>query len=387
MTRAVLLRANVMFAVSLLAFCVQGRAQSLVYAVSVSDTRASLQARFSNGAIGAPINERLAMLRHYRKTEIYSVSMIDGKRSLLFSDEGMNFEITPVGSVSGANKAYITGVEREWRTAPVPGAYAEPVAIYEIRLDGSRQYRRLFETQPNQSPAILNSQGSKAAFTNFVNGKDVVSIYDVPAWKLLDSWDLTKITQAHCPYCSLMSFGWLADGHRLFFDVDIVDDEGEGADETVNPVPGIYLASEQGSDLGALSPDIGALHLSGYIHPGFVNHHLLGQLPDGSFVFQDHAAKEGHPMADLESFLVISSPGSRILPRRHGFGSSHLSPSGKYLAYIEERQMPNYRPEWHLWSQDLETGQEKDWFVAPSPNPPTSMEPNVTLTVLGWISN
>jgi hypothetical protein len=91
-------------------------------------------------------------------------------------------------------------------------------------------------------------------------------------------------------------------------------------------------------------------------------------------------------MADLESFLVISSPGSRIFPRRHGFGSSYLSPSGKYLAYIEERQTPNYRTEWHLWGQDLETGQEKELFVAPSPNPPTSTEPNVTLTVLGWIN-
>jgi hypothetical protein len=34
---------------------------------------------------------------------------------------------------------------------------------------------------------------------------------------------------------------------------------------------------------------------------------------------------------------------------------------------------------------DLESGVEKDYFVAPPPNPPTSVELNATLTPLGWM--
>jgi hypothetical protein len=384
MALVVRLLRNLLLIGSLLAFCPLGRAQHLVYALSFSETRGSLQARFPSGALRAPINDRLAMLRHYRKTEIYSVSMIDGKRSLLFSDEGMNFEITPVGSVSGEGKAYLTGVEREWRTTPLPGAYADPSTVYEISLNGSRQFHRLFETQPNQSPAVLNAQSSKAAFESFVDGKYVVSIYDVLTWRLIRSWELTKILQAHCASCTLLSFGWMADGQRLFFNLAEGDDDGENSDSP--SVPGTYIASEEGKDLGKLSPDHGRFRVPGYVHPNF--DYLLGQLPDGSFAFQAHAMREGRP-SEIQPFTVISNNDSSVqmqFPDTSRAGNCRVAPSGKYLAYIEERTTRDYRPEFHLWSEDLETGKQKEQFVTPRPNPPTSTEPNVMITLLGWIA-
>jgi len=66
------------------------------------------------------------MLRRYQKTEIYSLSMIDGQRTLWFSDEGKNFEILPslgLGQRLTKTKAYVRGIEREWRTQP-PGAFS-----------------------------------------------------------------------------------------------------------------------------------------------------------------------------------------------------------------------------------------------------------------------
>jgi hypothetical protein len=68
-------------------FVVRLSAEDLLYAVSLAETPRSLHARFPRGVLGAPINDRLAMLRQLRKTEIYSISITDGKRSLLFSDE------------------------------------------------------------------------------------------------------------------------------------------------------------------------------------------------------------------------------------------------------------------------------------------------------------
>ena len=49
------------------------------------------------------------MLRHTRKTEIHSISVVDGKRTLLFSDEGAHLEIRSTGALSSDAKAYILG--------------------------------------------------------------------------------------------------------------------------------------------------------------------------------------------------------------------------------------------------------------------------------------
>jgi hypothetical protein len=389
MTKVMKSRTNLLIASSLMLFYAQPRAQTLIYSLSYSETPTSFRARFPNGAIGAPINEKLAMLRNYRKTEIYSVSMIDGKRSLLFSDEGMNFEIRPTDPAVGAGKAYVPGVEREWRTTPNPGVYSDPPAIYEISLDGSKRFRRLFETRPNQNAILLNRQAKKAVFEALLNEKYVVFVYDVPAWKLLRSWELTKLSQAHCPDCLPMSYGWLTTGDRLFFNLDL-GAESDGDESKNHNLPGTCIVSEEGADLGGISPETGRLQLPGYVHPNYVNRFLIGQLPDGSYLFQDYAAKKGAPLAELQRFLVVSNAETKLqkqLPQKFRARSYYLSPSGKYLAYIEERQIPNYRTELHLWGRDLQSGEEKELFAAPPPNPPASPEPNVVLTVLGWANN
>ena len=92
-----------------------------------------------------------------------------------------------------------------------------------------------------------------------------------------------------------------------------------------------------------------------------------------------------------ESFLVITGPDfkskKQIPLHKVNVGSFYLSPSGKYLAYVEERQIPITRTERHLWSMDLESGAEKEMLVIPPPNPLTFQEPNVSFTILGWLDN
>ena len=385
MTIAKKLSSNLLVVSFVLCLCSTARAQTLIYSVSYAETRTSFHARYPSGAFRASINEKLAMLRSFRKTEIYGVSMIDGTRSLLFSDEGMNLDIRPTGPVYGTDKAFVTGVEREWRTAPSPGAFANPPALYEISLDGSKQFRKLFETKPNQSPTLLNPRATKAAIEAFVDGKYLFSIYELPAWKLLHRWELTNLTQAHCPDCLPLSYGWLASGDRLFLnlvlgDEDLIDPKNHNA-------PGTYFVSEDGGDLGSISSETGRLQLPGYIPSSVAQRFLIAQLPNGSYLFQEYAAKKGSP-GNPETFLVISSTDSNSqtqFPQKRLAGTYHVSPSGKYLAYVEERRLaPNFQPEPHLWGQDLQSGEEKELFVAPPPNPPTSPEPNVVLTVLGW---
>jgi hypothetical protein len=376
--------------VSCLLFCSQARSQSLVYSLTYVETRASFQAHFANVS---PFpgrrsdDENLSMLRGTRKTEIYSISAAGGKPALLFSDEGPHLQIMGTGAVASDGKAYIAGLWRERRTIPTPTVTSEE-AIYEISLDGSNHLRKIADAQPNQPPAILNSQCTRAAFEAFKEGKFVVSVYAVPEWKLLHTWDLAKLMQTHCPDCNPLSYGWLADGKRLYIELGLAGDGEE--DPSPASKPGTYLLSEDGADLGGISPQTGALQLDGYIHPNFIERHFLAQLSDGSDIFQDYAVKKGGPFSELHPYLIVanSDPKARKqFPLKFALGRVVPSPSGKYLAYIEDRHTTDYRTELHLWVKDLESGGEKELFAAPPPNPPASPEPNLILNILGWINN
>ena len=382
------LKTVALIALTYLTLGICASAQKLVYSLSYADTQAGRYARYPNGVLGATQHAKLAMLRGLVKSDIYSVSLVDGQRSLLFSDEGMDLEISPTGGTVGASKAYANAVEREWRTGPTPGAYADPAAIYELNLDGSNLFRRFIQKQENQSAIFLNRQETKAAIQTFADGKYVMSIYEFPSWNLLHRWDLTRQTAIHCPACMPLSFGWLGDGKRLFFNLDIVDDDGE--DQSPRDVPGVYLASEEGNDLGSIPPLEGLLSLPGFSRPNYLIRNLVAQLPDGSYMFQDYALRQGTPRANPEAFLVVYNPESKQqkqFPFRPRIRPSAwpLSPSGKYLAFIEDRLTQNYRTESHVWVLDLESGEEKEVVKTPAPNPPTSLEPNVTVTVLGWL--
>ena len=378
-----------LLAVACFSICSQAPAQTVVYSLTYAETRASFQAHFANVS---PFpgrrtdDENLSMLRGTRKTEIYSLSVATGKSTLLFSDDGPHLQIQAVGALAYDRKAYFLGFWREHRTTPYPTVTSDE-AIYELSLDGSNHFHKITDAQPNQPPAILNPQSTRAAFQSFKD-KSIVSIYSVPEWKLLHTWDLNKLMQAHCPACTPVSYGWLADGKRLYFEFTVVGD----AEEESTPAnhPGTYLASEDGADLGEIPPQTGALQLDGYIHPKFIERHFLGQLPDGSNLFQDYAVKKGGPASELHPYLVVANSDPKILkqfPLKFVIGRAVPSPSGKYLAFIEDRHTPDYRTELHLWVKDLLTSEEKEVFAAPPPNPPNSPEPNVNLSLLGWLSD
>lgn len=371
---------------SCLAMCTQPRAQTLVYALSYSETQASSRARFANVSPAPALRseaENIAMLRNTRKNEIYSISMADGKHSLLFSDEGMHLEIRAWGSVSGAAKVYTTGVWRERRGAPTPGFYSDD-GIYELSLDGSNHFRKIADDQKQGRP-VLNAQGTKAAFVGWTNDKFAASIYAVPEWKLLASWDFGKLLQTHCPDCSPTSYGWMADGNRLYVSMVVA---GEEDDTAKVDHPGTYLLSGDGADLGAIPANIGVFQLDGYIHPKFIDRQFQGQSPDGRYLFLDYGAKQGKSPGQTEPFLVIAGADGKlqkILPLKFPVGG-YISPSGKFLAYLESRITPNYRSELHLWVKNLETGEEKELFSTPPPGPPSSPEPNATISILGWMN-
>jgi hypothetical protein len=259
--------------------------------------------------------------------------------------------------------------------------------VYEISLDGSNHFRKISDAQPNQPPAILNMQGTRAAFQTY-SDKYVVSIYSIPEWKPLHTWDLNALLKAHCPACTPVTYGWLADGKRLYFEITEVGDDEEATAATNKP--GTYLVNEEGADLGGVSPQTNAAPYEGYTHANFVEPHFLGQLPGGANLFQDYAIKKGGPAANPVPFLVIANSDPKAqkqFPMKFAVSGAVSSPSGQYLAFIENRHTPDYRTELHLWVKNVATGEDKEVFAAPPPPLPNSPEPNVTLSLLGWLSD
>jgi len=319
------------------------------------------------------------MVRNTRKNEIYSISIADGKRSLLFSDDGTHLEISAGDTVSRGAKAYTVGVWRERRMTPSPGLYSDD-GIYELSLDSSNHFRKIGTALSRAAP-VLNPQATQAA----VQSADAQSIliYSVPDWKVLSTLNVAKLVQTHCPVCVTTSFGWLADGSRLFVELDVGDEDDSG---TANH-PGAYIFSAKGVDQGAIPPEVGAFHYPGYVHAQVIDRHLLGQSPDGQYLFLDYGVKQRNSDGQTAPFLVIAGSDQKSVkqfPLRFPIGTIYLSPSGKYGAYLESRQTPDYHGEPHLWVRDLNSGDEEDLLSVPPPNPPQSPTPNILLSILGW---
>jgi len=325
-------------------------------------------------------DQNIAMMRSTRKNEIYSISIADGKRSLLFSDDGTHLEINAGGTVSRGAKAYAVGVWLERRMTPSPGFYSDD-GIYELSLDSSNHFRKIGTALSRAAP-VLNPQATQAA----VQSADAQSIliYSVQDWKVLSTLNVAKLVQTHCPTCVTTSFGWLADGSRLFVELALGDEDEDDAGTAHHP--GAYIFSANGVDQGAIPPGLGAFQYPGYVHAS-ADRDLLGQLPDGRYLFLDYGVKQPNSAAKNDPFLVIagSDPKSvKQFPLRFPIGTIYLSPSGKYCAYLESRQTPDFRSEPHLWVRDLNSGVEKELFSVPPPNPPQSPTPNILLSILGW---
>ncbi|HKW89423.1 MAG TPA: hypothetical protein VJN21_11780 [Candidatus Acidoferrales bacterium] len=389
---------RILIAVCCAALCAPwAAAQSLVYMVTTGTTTASFRAKFPNGIFGTTPEQRLAMLRRTDKNQIWSVSMADGKRTLLFSDEGMsNFEIVSATDTSSAllasGKALVRGVERSWRGQPNPGAIETPRGIYEVSLDGTKRFRRLIDAKPNMGPLMLTSDGAKAAVDSLdpASNKYTLDVYSLPQWKLLRTVDLSKAFEAHCPDCLVQSGGWLADGKSLYFDVQPRDEEGE--DASPNQVPGNYIISDEGLDAGRIPREAGRVKMAGYERLNSFGASVVAQLANGNYVFCDYALKTNprpKPPAEYERFLVITDSQFHVLKQfpigRLRTSGYVLAANGKSIAYVEDRMTPDYRTECRVWTMDLVTGAAKEVFSTPPPNPPPSPEPSKSVFILGWM--
>lgn len=372
-------------------------AQELVYTATYPKA-APARGIFATRPPTSP-QERMMMARRARKNEIWAMSLKDGKRTLFFSDEGTNFELIPTVDMghspfASGNVAYVRGVERSWRNVPqqaLPMLYETPPGIYEVSLDGSNRFRRLFDATQNMSPAMVNAAGTRAAFYGWEDkGGYFLYVYELMSGKLLTRANIVKVLQAHCASCLPQEAGWLADGKTLFFVLQEGDEDDDSTSEAPPGGPGTCLLSEQGANLGAVPTHAGEMNLSDYERETSIAPYLIAQAEDGSYVFLDYGLKKGLlPKAPihLDGLLILTGPDFKVRKQiplgRWGGSEFQLSRDGTWLAYAENRELPTYRAEQHFWVRNLRTDEEKELLIIPPANPP---EPKASVILLGWIA-
>jgi len=314
--------------------------------------------------------------------------MPDAKTSRVFSDEGPYFEIIPPGMFGGPgamvvaeNKAYASGIERGGST--IPGIYAGRPAVYELALDASNKYRKLFEIQQEAHYAaarlFISPSGTKIGYVSVLKQHNIVFIHDVATGALLESWDVTNFFR-QCFDCSIASVGWLADGNRLFFSLDFGEESGPQSKV------GTSIVSEDGGVLGRLPLEQGRFQMQDYRTTGTAPV-LLGQSPEGNYIFADFAQKKTG-LWSPQMFLVITTPERKVLgqiPLHTSLGMQphELTRSGKFVAFSDPRSK-NYETEEHVWGMNLETREEKELITLRARTIPSS-EPKVSMTILGWL--
>ena len=67
----------------------------------------------------------------------------------------------------------------------------------------------------------------------------------------------------------------------------------EAMNQVDHDVPGTYITAEDGTDLGGIPMHAGQLQLPGYNRESDVTPLLIGQLPDGDYLFRDYGLKKG----------------------------------------------------------------------------------------------
>jgi hypothetical protein len=365
---------------------------TLFYALSYKQTAASIRTHFDQYNIQtATLAQKMIMVRGHSKTEIYAASLSDAERRLVFSDEGPNFEITPVDGeqamVFARDKAYARGLEREWRTGPSPGIFSKPPGIYELSLNGSNRWRKIVELGAEDSPGRLfaTAAGSKLAYLTGEYGKETVSIFELPAGTLLHTWNARKWSHIHCPEVNFGRAGWLPDEKALYITLQSADVEDDSPGSACNQT---YFATEDGEDLGKAPVESDLVQAGGRPSES-IGYYFLARSNDGYDLFAKYGVPRGAKTQSAPKGPVVMAISPNLKPREQAqlrtqpFANQFwVSPSGRYVAFLEGRLTESYQSEMHAWVKDIKTGKEFDVVGVP-PLKYGSPEPWVTLSVLG----
>ena len=266
--------------------------------------------------------------------------------------------------VSSKNQVFSHAVERRFN----PGRwYASKASIYELSINGSNRFKKIFDVLGEQSlsEVFVNPSGTKIGYINYLDQKTFIFIHETDGGRLLHKIDVTKIFLD----CFASSVGWLPDGDRIFLTLDTGD--VHMTSEQPYKQRGTYELSETGAKMAKLPEEKTSLPLR-KDEWRFIEGppQCLGGLPDGTYLFWDTIARKGPKGNEVRFILYRVNPAANsrtaipldITKGPRWFKVSHMA---KHIAFTEKIYSKSGSYTWieNLWIKNLASYGENKIFT------------------------
>lgn len=302
-----------------------------------------------------------------KKTQIFSVDVDKKESKLVFSDENTSLALLskrgmPTNPadvlISSKNKVFAHAVERSLDSGKW---YNSKASIYELSIDGSNQFRKIFDVLGEQSLSemFVNPAGTKIGYINYLDQKTFIFTHETNTGRLLNKIDVSNIFLD----CFASSIGWMPDGNSLYFTL-VAGDVHVTSEESYKKV-GSYLIKDNGKDLVKLPESLVLLPLPKDSWRGPDPPKFIGSLPEDIYIFKDIKAKKGEGRQIIYSNIIYSinnkTKSKEEIPLKISGMIDYLkiSFSGEKLSFIE-KSLPD-RLE-NLWIKDLKSKEESKVF-------------------------
>jgi hypothetical protein len=301
------------------------------------------------------------------RTEIFAVDAQTGSRRVVFSDEGLDWILLPAYPGGGERQTMVASGGRVFARGLPRNRYQGgwptfPAALYELKLDGSNQGRKLFdiegnlETGSNFRNLFADPAGARAGYLTYENGKPYLYLRETSGGTLLRRVDLSRTTLD----CLITNIGFQPDGQRIFLTLDTGDDDATS--KASYGRVGSYVMKTDGS------APVRTERIANLVAPLSGGRNLYAGPRPSSFLYAiDSATKARRDYATSATGVL---------------DFFHVSPGARMVAFIEEQRA--YQPVATIslvirWI-DLGSGREQSL-------PPVSTKPVVLpwMNLIGWL--
>jgi hypothetical protein len=166
------------------------------------------------------------------KTEIFAVDVRTGNRRLVFSDAGLDWLLLPAYPGGGERQTMVAAGGRIFARGLPRKSYSGgwptfPAALYELKIDGSNQGRRIFdiegniETGSNFRSLFADPAAARVGYLTYEDGKLCLYLRETSRGALLRRVDLSRITLD----CLVTNIGFLPYGQQIVFTLDTGDED------------------------------------------------------------------------------------------------------------------------------------------------------------------
>ena len=261
------------------------------------------------------------------KTEIFAVDTQTGKQRVVFSDAGLDWLLLPAYPGGGERQTMVTAGDRVFarglpRTSYTGGWPTFPAALYELKIDGSNQGRKIFEIEGNFETGsnfrnlFTDPAGARAGYLTYENGKLYLYLRETTGGALLRRIDLSRIALD----CLVTNIGFLPDGQRIFFTLDTGDDDATS--KASYGRVGSYRMKTDGT------PPVRTERIANLVAPLSGGRNLYAGRPPSSFLYVIDSA--------TKSRRNYATPATGVLD------FFRPSADGRKVAFIEEQRA--YKP-------------------------------------------